>query len=186
MATIGHYPPDAENQTALGSIPGARFTPGVVLSVDGPDPVGPEAAGAVLVLQGALDRDDKAQQFWGRAAVTLRAARESPGFIRFFAFGDGLAHYAVVMWRTHDAAMAFFRSAAHQDAMHELDRTGNQYTHFAGLFRTDRPHDRHVYCETCRTRNTMPRDRCETCGNELVDVFRMKGPEAAQLTPTRL
>jgi|SRR5579864_371998 len=178
MATIGHYPPAAENQTALGSIPGARFTQGVVFSVDGPDPVGPEAAGAVLILQSALDRDDKAQQFWGRAATTLKAARESPGFIRFMAFGDGLAHYAVGFWRTHDDAMAFFRSAPHQDAMHELDRTGNQYTHFAGLFRSDSPHARHVYCEKCRTRNTMPRGLCEKCGNELVDIFKIQDPSA--------
>ena len=172
MATIGHYPPAGENQAALGSIPGARFTEGVVFAVDGPEPVGPEAASAVLVLQGTLDRDDKAQQFWSRAAVTLRAASESPGFIRFIAFGDGLSNYALGFWRTHDDAMAFFRSSSHREAVKELDETGNQYGHFAGLFTTEKPHERHVYCDACGTRNVVPRERCATCGNELVDVFK--------------
>lgn len=172
MAVISQYPPAAENQMAFGSIPGVRFTEGVVICVDGADPVGPEAAGAVLVLHGYLDRDDKAQQFWARGASTLRAARESPGFIRFIALADGLSNYAFAFWRTHEDAMAFRNSQVHTEAMHELDATGNQYGHFAGLFRTDRTNHRHVYCERCLTRNVMPRESCEQCGNQLVDVFK--------------
>jgi hypothetical protein len=162
MATLGHHPPAADNQAALGSMPGVRFTEGVVFAVDGPAPVGPEAAGAVLVLQSVLDRDDKAQQFWSRAAVTLRAARERAGFIRFIAFGDGLCNYAIGFWRSPDDAMAFFRSPSHAAAMHELDASGNQYGHFAGLFKTDRLHERHVYCEECGS------------GNALIDVFKIQ------------
>src|SRR5579859_2776752 len=138
VATLGQYPPAGETQIAMGSIPGVRFTSGVVFAVDGPDPVGPEAARAVLVLEGALDDDAKAQQFWSRAAVTLGAARESPGFIRFVAFADGLTNYAVGFWRTHDDAMAFFRSSSHTLAMRELNATGNQYDHFAGLFNAEK------------------------------------------------
>lgn len=178
MAVISQYPPGPENQMAFGSIPGVRFTEGVVFSVEGDDPVGPEAAGAVLVLQGYLDGDEKAQQFWARGASTLRAARESPGFIRFIAFADGLSNYALGFWRSHEDAMAFRNSQVHTEAMRELDATGNQYGHFAGLFRTDRARDRHVYCDRCRTRNVMPAERCSSCGNELVDLFRTQAAAA--------
>jgi hypothetical protein len=178
VAVISQYPPAPEHQMAFGSIPGVRFTEGVVFSVEGDDPVGPEAAGAVLVLQGHLDSDAKAQQFWARGAGTLRAARESPGFIRFIGFSDGLSNYALGFWRTHDDAMAFRNSQVHVEAMHELDATGNQYGHFAGLFRTDRTHHRHVYCERCLTRNVMPADRCAGCGNTLVDGFKPQVAEA--------
>jgi len=179
MATIGHFPPAGENQGALGGIPGARFTEGVVFAVDGDDQVGPEAAGAVLVLQGTLDRDDKAQRFWSRAAKTLRDARESPGFIRFIAFSDGLSNYALGFWRTRDEAMAYSRRQAHREASAELHRTGNQYTHFAGLFTADKVHERHAYCDACGARNLMPRDRCAECGKELIDVFKTQDAAVA-------
>ena len=99
MATLDQFPPAAQNQATLGSIPGVRFTEGVTFAVDGPDGVGPEAASAVLVLQNTLDRDDKAQQFWARVADTLREARDSTGFIRFIAFADGLSNDAIGFWR---------------------------------------------------------------------------------------
>lgn len=174
MATIGQFPPAPENQMAMGSIPTVRFTEGVVFSVEGDDPAGPETAGAVLVLQGTLASDEKAQQFWSRAATTLRAARESHGFIRFIAFADGLSNYALGFWRTYEDAMAFRKSVPHRDAERELAETGNQYQHFAALFRSDRAHERHTYCERCGTRNVMPREVCQGCGNELVDVFALQ------------
>ena len=172
---------------AFGSIPGVRFSEGVVLAVDGDDPVGPEAAGAVLVLQGALASDDKAQQFWARAATTLRAARESDGFIRFITFSDGLSNYAIGFWRSHDDAMRFRNSRPHMDAIRELDATGNQYQHFAALFRSERVHERHTYCERCGTRNTMPRETCRQCGNALVDVFKLQAASNhhGELEPAR-
>lgn len=174
MATIGQFPPAPENHMALGSLPGVRFTEGVVFSVEADDPVGPDAAGAVLVLQGSLASDDMAQQFWARSATTLRAARESDGFIRFIAFADGLSNYALGFWRSYDDAMAFRKSLPHREAERELNETGNQYQHFASLFKTDRVHERHTYCERCGTRNTMPREVCEKCGNALVDVFKLQ------------
>lgn len=174
MATIGQFPPAPENQMAMGSIPGVRFTEGVVFSVEADEPLGPDGAGAVLVLQGSLASDDKAQQFWSRAAATLRAARESHGFIRFIAFADGLSNYGLGFWQTYDDAMAFRKSVPHREAERELAETGNQYQHFAALFRTDRVHERHTHCERCGTRNTMPREVCQGCGNELVDVFMLQ------------
>jgi hypothetical protein len=174
MATIATYPPPPEVQGAVASIPGVRFTEGVVIAVEGDATAGPEAAGAVLVLAGGLADEAKANQFWASAAATLRAAQAAPGFIRLLTFGDGLANYLLAFWRTHEDAMAFRDGQAHRASMHELAETGNQYDHFAGLFRTERAHHRHVYCERCNTRNTMPREECGQCGNALVDVYRLQ------------
>lgn len=180
MATIGTYPPPPDVQMAVGSIPGARFTEGVVVAIEGEIPAGPEAAGAVLVLAGGLADEAKADQFWHRAALTLRAAQASPGFLRLVTFADGNTNYLVAFWRTHEDAMAFRNAQPHRDAMRELAETGNQYDHFAALFRAERAHDRHVYCERCNMRNTMPREECERCGNALVDIYRMRPAQVAE------
>ena len=174
MATIGHYPPPPEVQGAVAAIPGVRFTEGVVIAIEGDAPGGPETAGAVLVLAGGLADEAKANQFWTRAAQTLQAVQNAPGFIRLLTFADGMANYLVAFWRTHEDAMAFRDGQIHRAAMHELSETGNQYDHFAGLFHTEHTHLRHVYCEKCNTRNTMPRYDCVHCGNALVDVYRVQ------------
>lgn len=179
MATIGHFPPPPEVQGAVASIPGVRFTEGVVIAVEGDASAGPEAAGAVLVLAGGLADEAKANQFWTRAAVTLQAVQNAPGFIRLLTFADGVANYLVAFWRTYDDAMAFRNGQVHREAMHELAETGNQYDHFAGLFRTERGLQRHVYCERCNTLNTMPREQCSDCGNALVDVYRLQASGSA-------
>lgn len=179
MATIGHFPPPPEVQGAVASIPGVRFTEGVVIAVEGDATAGPESAGAVLVLAGGLADEAKANQFWTRAAQTLQAVQNAPGFIRLLTFADGMTNYLVAFWRTHEDAMAFRNAQVHRVAMHELAETGNQYDHFAGLFRTERAHHRHVYCERCNTLNTMPREECSQCGNALVDVYRLQASASA-------
>lgn len=165
----------------MGSLPGARFTEGVTFAVDGTRPAGPEQAGAVLVLQGTLASADMAEMFWTRAALTLREAMESPGFIRFIGFSDGLCGYALGFWRSAEDAEAFARSRAHGDARKELYRTGNQYTHFAGLFSATKQHARHFFCEACGAVTTAPAEECVGCGNALVDVFDgyVRAPEPA-------
>ena len=174
MATIATYPPPPDVQGAVASIPGVRFTEGVVIAVEGDATAGPETAGAVLVLAGGLADEADANQFWTRAVETLRAVQAAPGFIRLLTFADGMANYLVAFWRTYEDAMAYRNGEVHKAAMHELAETGNQYDHFAGLFRTERLHQRHVYCERCNTRNTMPREECVQCGNALVDVYRVQ------------
>lgn len=181
MATIGHYPPPPEVQAAVASIPGVRFTEGVVIAVEGDATAGPEAAGAVLLLAGGLADETKANQFWTRAAQTLQAVQTAPGFIRLLTFADGMTNYLVAFWHTYEDAMAFRNGQVHRAAMHELAETGNQYDHFAGLFRTERAHHRHVYCERCNTLNTMPREECSQCGNALVDIYRVQAQSNGHL-----
>ncbi|HEX6488921.1 MAG TPA: hypothetical protein VF137_08655 [Candidatus Dormibacteraeota bacterium] len=171
MAELGAYHPEGDAAQLMGELPGARFTPGVTFAVEAPAALGPEAAQAVLVLQGTLASPDDAQTFWGRAAVTLREAIASPGFIRFIGFGDGLSNYALGFWRTVEDAQAFARGSAHRDAERELRETGNQYSHFAGLFQLTSGSGRHFYCEQCRHVTAAPATECSNCGNPLTDVF---------------
>lgn len=176
MAELGAYHPDPQGEAArrLGGLAGVRFTPGMVFSIESA-PSGPESAGAVLVLQNTLDTNAKAQQFWDRAALTLESAQRSPGFLRFIGFSDGLENYGLGFWRTAEDARSFANGVTHRDAVKELRATGNQYSHFAGLFRADASRERHIFCDACGIQNDV-RERCAQCGNALVDSFRR--PEA--------
>jgi heme-degrading monooxygenase HmoA/ribosomal protein L37E len=175
MATIGMHPPTgaaADAMGSLGALPGARFTEGMVFGLDGAEPVGPEAAGCVMVLLGMLADDALAQQFYVQAAAVTRAAREAPGFLRFLVVQDGAALYGIGFWRTVEDAEAFARSSGHREAMADLARTGSQYNHFAGLWTVHQPRKRHIFCDRCQARNDVPAEHCGRCGNPLVDGFR--------------
>ena len=71
---------------------------------------GPEAAGAILMLQATFADPDGAARFWA-AAVPLMALLESaPGFIRRYSFPDGPSITLLALWRsTADAS-----SVAHE------------------------------------------------------------------------
>jgi heme-degrading monooxygenase HmoA len=169
MAELGQYHPEGETAARLGALPGSRFTPGVVFSVE-KEQVGPEAAGAVLILQSTLADAEKAAQFWARAASTIESALGSTGFIRLIGFGDGPETYALAFWRTIEEAEAYAKQLPHREAVKELYATGNQYSHFAGLFSAPRARKRHIFCEQCGVQNDV-RERCAQCGNPLVDSF---------------
>ena len=174
MAKIASYPPrdaGAEAMGALVATPGVRATPGTVLGVDGPEPVGPEAAGCVMVLLGMTANDDLAQSFYVQAARVAQAAQRAPGFIRFLVLSDGDAIYGIGFWRTVEDAHAFARSPAHREAMDDLHRTGSQYNHFAGLWTVHTPRTRHIFCDRCQAQNDVPVERCRQCDNPLVDGF---------------
>ena len=174
MAELGQYHPEGETAERMGRLKGVRFTPGMVFSVE-KETVGPEAAGAVLVLQNTLDTDAKARQFWARTATTVEAAIEAPGFIRLIGFGDGPENYALAFWRTIEDAQAYAKAMPHREAVKELHATGNQYSHFAGLFAASAPRKRHIFCDECIVENDASRTTCAQCGNPLVDSFAQRG-----------
>lgn len=172
MPTLQVFPPDADNQSLLSQIPGVRETPVPVVAFDGPDGhLGPEAAGAVLVLHMTMVDEEATQAFWRQVAITCRAAAETEGFIRMISFFDGLANWALGFWRTVGHAQAFAKSHAHLDAIRDMHAKRFEYTHFASLFAPVAPRPRDVWCERCGAELHMPLDRCPGCGNELADVF---------------
>jgi hypothetical protein len=171
MAQVKSYPPPPPVIARLSSLPGARLSPGAVFTVDGPAPSGPEQAGAVLVLQATLAGEDAAGRFWDANADVLAAAVESEGFVRFIAFADGLANYAIVFWRTAELAQRFADGAAHRGAVRELYRRPSQYTHFVQLYQASGRGLRHFFCDSCGRVTPAPASTCKGCGNQLTDVF---------------
>lgn len=172
MATLQVFPPNAAAEQLFSEIAGLRQTPIPVVAFDGPEGhLGPEAAGAVLVLHMTMIDEEKTQAFWRQVALTCKAASSWPGFIRLIAFFDGMANWALGFWSNVESAQQFARGEAHRGAIAEMFATNFEYMHFAGLFAPVVPKPRHAYCERCGAEVVMPQARCTRCGNELADVF---------------
>jgi len=172
VVQVKSIPPGDDVKAMVGAIPGVRFTPGVVVGQEGPDGhLGPEAAGAVLILHVTLADENGADRFWRTTTSVKQSLPEAPGFIRLFSLFEGVNGYLVAFWRTVDDAQAFAKSQRHQAAMDAFDRDHFQYSHFVGLFRAERAHRRNIYCEECGRATPMPAKVCCGCGNPLHDVF---------------
>lgn len=166
------FPPNAANEALFAEIPGLRQTPIPVVGFDGPDGhLGPEAAGATLVLHMTMVNEERTQHFWHQVALTCKAASQSPGFIRMVAFFDGMANWAIGFWRTVEDARSFARGRAHLDAIGDMRRRQFEYSHYAGLWQPVQVRSREAYCEQCGAETLMPAAACQGCGLELTDVF---------------
>lgn len=177
--TLQVFPPNAENEALLGQLKGLRQTPIPVIGFDGPDGhLGPEGAGAVLVLHMTMIDEERTQQFWRQVALTCNAASESQGFIRMNAYFDGLANMAIGFWRTVEDAQAFARSRAHMDAIKEMHQTNFEYTHYAGIWQPVEQRTRQAFCDSCGAEVIMPAESCVNCGRGLADVFALQATGA--------
>jgi hypothetical protein len=174
MATIGVFEPNATSQQAFGSIQGLRMTPGAVFALDGPDGLGPESAGAVIVLHTTLASDEGAQRFFQRNAELMRTLRGSSGFIRFMGMFDGPSGYGVGFWKTPEDALAFSKGPLHGALVKDLFREPYMYTQFAGIWAAHTIRPRRFFCEKCQHATPAPADACARCGNALVDVFKQQ------------
>jgi hypothetical protein len=172
MPALGMFEPNEKSQQAMGGIAGIRFTPGMVFAVDGPDNLGPEDAGAVIVLHATLTSDEMAQTFYQKNADIMRTLRESPGFIRFMGVGDGLSLYGIGFWKTPETAAAFAKAQAHSVAVRDLNEAPYQYSQFAGIWAAHSVRPRRFFCDRCKRANAAPAQACTSCGNPLVDVFK--------------
>lgn len=169
------FPPNADNEKLFAEIPGFHQTPIPVVGFDGPDgDLGPEGAGAVLVLHMTMVDEERTQHFWRQVALTSKAASETPGFIRLIAFFDGAANWALGFWRSVEDAHAFAKQRAHLDAIKDMHHHTFEYTHFAGLFQPVEHRPRHAYCDACGAESVMPADTCQRCGQGLADVFKLQ------------
>ncbi len=165
-------PPPAEAIAKMTALEGVRIVPTLLTSQQGPDrQLGPEGAGAVLILQATFVDERGFQAFWVRAAALFEQLAEAPGFIRRFSFADGPLGYLIAFWRTQADADAFFSSDEHQAAMRDLYRERWQYTHFAGLWEMTTPRQRVIFCQHCDGVTPATEDVCSGCGTELFDPF---------------
>jgi heme-degrading monooxygenase HmoA len=170
-------PPPPDAIATFNAIEGVRIGPATLSVQEGPEPGGPERAGALLLLQATFSDEDRAGGFWRAAAALMEHLAHTPGFIRRYSFADGPTITLLALWRTAEDARSFFASDHHQKAMQDLYRERWQYSHFAALFEGTRHHDRVVFCDRCDAVTPMPAATCSGCGTPLVNLHLTGSPE---------
>jgi heme-degrading monooxygenase HmoA len=165
-------PPPMEVIARMVAIDGVQVTPTIVATQQGPEGhLGPEAAGAILVLQATFADEARAAGFWNEAAGLMEQLASTPGFIRRYNFADGPHYTLIAFWRSSADALAFFACDAHQAAMRALYENRWQYTHFASLWECATPRERVVFCQACDGVTPATAGTCRGCGVELYDPY---------------
>lgn len=170
MATVGVFPPNEASRAANEGIP-TRFTPGVVAAIDGPQRLGPEAAGAVTLLHVTFANDQDAQRGYREFAAIKPDFCSMPGFIRWLTFNDGVDTYTLGLWRSAEDVMEFVRSDVHRQAAQAQRRDGFEHSQFAGLWTAHTIGRRTLHCEKCRHTTVAPAQTCSQCQTVLDDTF---------------
>jgi hypothetical protein len=76
-------PPPTEATKAMAAIDGLRSVPTMLNTQPGPERhLGPESAGAILILQGTFAREERFREFWTHAVALMAQLADAPGFIR--------------------------------------------------------------------------------------------------------
>lgn len=173
-------PPPPEALTAMFAIPRLTVTPSILVTQHGPGEdgrLGPEAAGAILVLQATFADQQGAERFWAAAVELMALLADAPGFIRRYSFPDGPTITLIALWRTADDARAFARRPEHQAAVRGLYADHWQHTHFSAVWELTSNHGRIAFCE-CGAATPVTDGACRECGVELFDLFRHDGAAA--------
>src|ERR1700680_1304535 len=101
MTELLTLPPTPEAISAMVAIPKMSITPTILATQQGPDgALGPESAGAILILPATFSRPDGAEKFWGAALPLMELLPSAPGFIRRYSFPDGPTISLIALWRT--------------------------------------------------------------------------------------
>lgn len=167
-------PPPPEVITAMVGIPRLTIAPSVVVTQHGPGDdgqLGPEAAGAMLLLQATFAEQEGANHFWAAAVELMALLAEAPGFIRRYSFPDGPTISLFALWRTVADARAFASTPEHRAAVRGLYKGGWQHTHFSAIYEITSNHGRIAFCE-CGTPTPITDRTCSACGTPLLDIFR--------------
>src|SRR6186997_2224747 len=101
MVELLSQPPPPEAIARMVAIEGVQVVPTVLATQQGPERhLGPEAAGAVLILQATFIDPDGAAEFWATAAGLMEQLQTAPGFIRRVNFADGPHFTLIAFWRS--------------------------------------------------------------------------------------
>jgi hypothetical protein len=175
---LQHPQPPAGVIEKLMAAPTVHIAPGMIVTQDGEvcGDLGPEAAGAILMLQATFTDETKAAAFWEAAFPLLELSGRHPGFIRAFRFAAGPTITMFVLWKTLGDAEAFGASAEHRAAVRDLYKHRWQYSHFARLWEVASEHDRVVFCDRCEGITPVSQGACVSCGVTLLDPFSPSSP----------
>lgn len=165
-------PPPPEATAAMQRIESVRIEPVVLNTQSGPDGhLGPEAAGAILILQGTFADEERFAEFWTYVVELMTLLATAPGFIRRYNFADGPHYTLMAWWRSVEDAHAFFARPEHQTAMRATFDRRWQYTHFAGLWQTVEQRQRLFFCQHCDAITASTELSCSGCGSLLEDPY---------------
>lgn len=173
-------PPPMQAIGTMASIDGLQIVPAVLNTQPGPEQhLGPEGAGAILILQGTFADPGLFAEFWAHAATMMTLLSTAPGFIRRYSFADGPHYTLMAWWRAVEDAHAFFATPEHQAAMRGTFERRWNYTHFAGLWQVTTPRQRLFFCQSCDGVTPSTESACTGCGAPLLDPFGGSGVRAA-------
>jgi hypothetical protein len=170
---LEHPQPPATVIQKLMASPTVSIAPGMIVTQNGETAghLGPEAAGAILMLQATFTEESKASAFWEAAFPLLELSGAQPGFIRAYRFAAGPVITMFVLWKTLADAEAFGASPEHRAAVRELYKHRWQYSHFARLWDIASEHDRTVFCDRCDGITAAAEGACGSCGAPILDPF---------------
>jgi heme-degrading monooxygenase HmoA len=175
MTELLTLPPTPEAISAMVAIPKMSIAPTILATQQGPDgDLGPESAGAILILQAAFARADGAEKFWAAAVPLMELLASAPGFIRRYSFPDGPSITLIALWRTAADAKAFAASPEHRSAVRDLYKERWQYSHFSAVWEMASNHGRVIFCDRCDGLTAASEDACSGCGVELTDIYRSR------------
>jgi heme-degrading monooxygenase HmoA len=176
-------PPPPEAMAAMAAIPRSQITPAVLGTQQGPDGhLGPEKAGAILMLQATFTDPDGAAAFLKALVPLLELLESAPGFIRRYGFTDGPHDTLIAFWRTAEDARAFAARPEHRAAVRDLYQQRWQYSHFAAIWEMTSGHDRVIFCPRCQAAIPAADGRCSGCGAGLSDPYQAH-PHPGAATP---
>lgn len=178
-------PPPPEAMAAMAAIPRSQIAPVVLGIQQGPEGhLGPEKAGAILMLQATFTDPEGSAMFWKVLVRLFELLESAPGFIRRYGFADGPHNTLIAFWRTAQDARAFAARPEHRAAVRDLYQQRWQYSHFAAIWEVSPKanHRRVIFCSSCQTATPAAERRCAGCGAELLDPYRAQ-PQPSAATP---
>jgi heme-degrading monooxygenase HmoA len=180
MTELLTQPPPLEAIAAMSTMPHIQIAPSVLVTQQGPEgDLGPEAAGAILILQATFAKREGAEQFWAAAVPLMEMLAAAPGFIRRFSFPDGPSITLIALWRTVDDAKAFASTPRHRAAVRDLYRERWQYSHFSAIWEMASNHGRMIFCDHCDRIAPASEGVCPGCGTPFVDVHHRADCDAS-------
>jgi hypothetical protein len=186
LAELLTLPPPPEAISAMAAIPHLQIVPTILATQEGPSgDLGPESAGAILMLQATFTNREGASKFWAAAVPLMEMLTVAPGFIRRYSFPDGPSFTLIALWRTTAEAKAFATVPEHRSVVHNLYKHRWQYSHFSAIWELTTNHGRQIFCDQCDGITAASERRCNSCGAPLVDIYRHDPAPPAPLTGPR-
>ncbi len=183
MAELLTLPPPPDAISAMVAIPNVQIAPTILAIQQGPaGELGPESAGAILVLQATFNDPEGAQNFWAAAVPLMELLASAPGFIRRYSFPDGPSITLIALWRTAADARSFAATPQHRAVVRDLYEHRWQYSHFSAIWEMTRNHGRLIFCDQCDGITAASERVCSGCGAPLIDVYGQPQPASATAT----